>query len=208
VGIPEDMLGNIFDLFTQVDTSINRSQGGLGIGLALVKQLVGMHGGSIGVESAGLGKGSTFSVRLPVTAPPSANPTASTEEAGIGARPLNILVVDDNVDSAETTGLLLESMGYGSYALAEDGPGAIALAKELQPDVILLDIGLPGMNGYDVCRELRRDPRFADTLIIAQTGWGQDRDREMAYGAGFSHHLVKPLKPGDLTALFAQVVVA
>ena len=118
---------------------------------------------------------------------------------------LQILVVDDNIDAATTVVWLLESMGYSECAVAHDGPQALDMARELQPDVILLDLGLPGMNGYEVCRELRRNPMFADTLIIAQTGWGEDRNREMAYFAGFNHHFVKPLKPDDLAGLLAKV---
>jgi CheY-like chemotaxis protein len=119
---------------------------------------------------------------------------------------LQILVVDDDVDSATTTAWLLESMGYLNHRVACSGPEALELALALPPDVILLDIALPGMNGYEICRELRRNPLFRDTLIVAQTGWGQDRHREMAWFAGFSQHLVKPLRPADLEALFAKVV--
>ncbi|MGV3593331.1 MAG: response regulator [Gammaproteobacteria bacterium] len=124
----------------------------------------------------------------------------------MSSRSLQILVVEDNYDSATTTGWLLESMGYPNYTLAQDGPTALEIARRTQPDVVMLDIGLPGMNGYEVCRELRRNPLFADTLIIAQTGWGQDRYREMAYFAGFDHHLTKPLRPVDLEALLSKVV--
>jgi signal transduction histidine kinase len=205
IGIPGSMLTRIFDLFMQVNTSTNRSQGGLGIGLALVKQLVSMHGGSIHVTSPGLDKGSTFTVRIPVTTPPSETLAVNPQENDMSAKPLNILVVDDNVDSATTTGWLLESMGYDNYRLAHDGLQALAAAEDLTPNVILLDIGLPGMNGYEVCRQLRSNPLFEHTLIIAQTGWGQDRDREMAYFAGFDHHFVKPLKPEDISSLLAKV---
>ncbi|MDY6982495.1 MAG: response regulator [Pseudomonadota bacterium] len=121
------------------------------------------------------------------------------------SKTLQILVVDDNIDAATTVVWLLESMGYENCTVAHDGPTALDIARELQPDVILLDLGLPGMNGYEVCRELRRNPMFADTLIIAQTGWGEERNREMAYFAGFNHHFVKPLKPEDLAGLLAKV---
>lgn len=124
----------------------------------------------------------------------------------MSVKPLQILVVEDNYDSATTTGWLLESMGYPNYTLAQDGPTALEIARRMLPDVVMLDIGLPGMNGYEVCRQLRRDPLFADTLIIAQTGWGQDRYREMAYFAGFDHHLTKPLRPVELEALLSKVV--
>jgi len=123
----------------------------------------------------------------------------------MSSKSLHILVVEDNHDSATTTGWLLESMGYPNYTLAQDGPTALQVASRMLPDVVMLDIGLPGMNGYEVCRELRRNPLFADTLIIAQTGWGQDRFREMAYFAGFNHHLTKPLRPVELEALLCKV---
>ena len=121
------------------------------------------------------------------------------------AKRLEILIVDDDYDSATTTAWLVESMGYLQHRIARSGPEALELAQEVVPDVILLDIGLPGMNGYEICRELRRNRLFADTLIVAQTGWGQDRHREMAWFAGFNEHLVKPLRPMDLEALFAKV---
>ena len=116
----------------------------------------------------------------------------------MNSKSLQILVVDDNIDAATTVVWLLESMGYDNCAVAHDGPQALELARELQPEVILLDLGLPGMNGYEVCRELRRNKLFADTLIIAQTGWGEERNREMAYFAGFNHHFVKPADPTAL----------
>jgi CheY-like chemotaxis protein len=122
----------------------------------------------------------------------------------MGTKTLQILVVDDNVDSATATGLLLESIGYPDYSVAYDGPQALEIALEERPNVILLDIGLPGMNGYEVCRQLRRNPLFEKTVIIAQTGWGEDRDREMAYFAGCNHHLVKPLNPEDVAVLLAK----
>jgi signal transduction histidine kinase len=205
VGIPSSMLSKIFDLFTQVNTSIDQSQGGLGIGLALVKHLVSLHGGLIKVESDGPGEGSTFTVSLPATVAPSSEQVDSQQTSTSSAAPLQILIVDDNVDSATTTGWLLEMMGH-KYSLAHTGPYALELAQTLQPDVVLLDIGLPGMSGYEVCRQMRSNPLFENTLIVAQTGWGQERDREMARQAGFDHHLVKPLKLDDIMALFATVV--
>jgi signal transduction histidine kinase len=202
VGIPSDMLTKIFDLFTQVNSSMDHSHGGLGIGLALVKHLVGMHGGTIQVESPGANQGSIFTVRLPVTTPPSEMKPGEAMNEKQENKTLNILVVDDNVDSAQTTGWMLETIGH-NYILAHDGVRALEIAQESRPDVILLDIGLPGMNGYDVCRTLRKNPLFESTLIIAQTGWGQKRDREMAREAGFSHHLVKPLRLEDINSLLA-----
>lgn len=206
LGIPTEMLTQIFDLFTQVNRTLEQSQGGLGIGLALVKYLVEMHGGAICAQSPGLGKGSTFSLTLPVaeavtiTPAPAPGPVAA---AGEGAA-LKVLVVDDNVASAKTTGWMLEMIGH-EYTLAHDGTEALRVAKETRPRVILLDIGLPGMNGYDVCRELRKDPAFRKTVLIAQTGWGQKRDREMAEEAGFDHHLIKPVEFEKLAALLSGI---
>jgi signal transduction histidine kinase len=204
VGIPDHMRAKIFELFTQVKSSLEQSQGGLGIGLALVRHLVGMHGGTVHVESAGQNQGSTFTIHLPL-----ADPIELSEQKQISngengeIKDLRILVVDDNVASAKTTGWMLELIGCQA-SLAHDGPQALDVATTLQPDVILLDIGLPGMNGYEVCRELRRNSLFENTLIIAQTGWGQKRDREMAREAGFNHHLVKPLNIDDISALLAN----
>lgn len=200
LGIPKEMLPRVFDLFTQVDRNMDRAQGGLGIGLALVQQLVAMHGGTITAESEGEGKGSTFTVTLPlveagVEAAVSAQPTE--EQA---AQPLRVLVVDDNVASAKTTGWMLEMIGH-EPTLAHDGEEALVAARNMRPDVILLDIGLPGMDGYEVCRTLRQDPAFAKTMLIAQTGWGQAKDKAMAKEAGFDHHLVKPVDFDEFSSL-------
>ena len=204
VGIPSEMLSRIFELFTQGDTQVDGADKGLGIGLALVKHLVSMHNGTITVDSAGQSCGSTFTIRLPLSTAPV--PIEQPQLAPIAEAPaaLHILIVDDNVDSAHTTGWLLEMMGH-RCSLAHDGPQALVAAKAEPVHAIFLDIGLPGIDGYEVCRRLRQDPAFADTLIVAQTGWGQDRDREMAREAGFSHHLVKPLRLDDITALLAAV---
>lgn len=203
VGIPEDMRLKIFDLFTQVNSSQEQTHGGLGIGLALVKHLVELHQGTIEVVSAGLNQGSTFTVYMPlVEAPQPSEVSLDHPQISKPTRNLNILIVDDNVASAQTTGWMLEMLGY-HYTLSHDGPEALALAYKLQPDAILLDIGLPSMNGYEVCRELRKNPLFENTLIIAQTGWGQKRDRDMAKEAGFNHHLVKPLKLAQIIELLA-----
>ncbi len=208
LGIPEDMLPKVFELFTQVDRNLERSQGGLGIGLALVRRLAEMHGGSIIAESAGLGKGSTFTVRLPLAMPKvEETPVALTgdQEPEAPPRSLNILVVDDNLDAAKTTGWMLEMIGHVP-TLAHDGPGALSAARELNPEVIMLDIGLPGMNGYDVCRALRKEVQFKNTLFIAQTGWGQERDRKEAEAAGFHYHLVKPVGLDDISNLLTDAL--
>lgn len=201
VGIPAPMLPKVFDLFTQVEKGIERSRGGLGIGLALARQLVEMHDGSIVAESPGTGQGSTFTVLLPLAGGvgPARQPEA---EAPLAAGSLNILIVDDNVSSAETTGQMLALIGHRT-ALAFDGAEALKTAREIQPDVIMLDIGMPGMSGYDVCRTLRDDPAFAKTIFIAQTGWGQESDRLKAQEAGFDHHLTKPVELAELSRLLA-----
>ena len=205
VGIPADMLSTVFDLFTQVDRSLDRAQGGLGIGLALVKQLIQMHGGSINAKSAGINQGSTFTITLPLSTDSESAYTPLLEEPQTvqpSAGALRVLVVDDNAPAAQTIGWLLELEGHEPI-LAHNAAEALIAARENKPDAILLDIGLPDMNGYDLCRELRKDPQFKNTLIIAQTGWGQQRDRDLAQQAGFDHHLVKPLNTEQLTGLLA-----
>ena len=208
VGIPTDKLDAIFEMFSQVDDALNRSHGGLGIGLSLVKRLVDMHGGNITAHSAGRGAGSTFSMRLPLATPtrrPS-EPVRHDDTMG-GASSLTILVVDDNPDAAASTTLLLKLMG-NRVRVANDGEEAIAVARECQPDVILLDIGLPKLNGYDVCRRLRTEAWAAGTTIIAVTGWGQAEDRRRTQAAGFDHHLVKPVDPAALLSLLAPLTAS
>jgi len=205
LGIPPDMLPRVFDLFTQVDRTLARAQGGLGIGLALVKRLLEMHGGSISVESAGQGKGSSFTISLPLVADNRIAASTELNEQADSAQQssLNILVVDDNIASAKTTGWMLEMIGHNP-TLAHDGSDALEMARRTSPDVVLLDIGLPGMSGYDVCRALRSEPQFKDTIFIAQTGWGQEKDRREAREAGFHHHLVKPVNFEELSTLLTQ----
>jgi signal transduction histidine kinase len=209
VGISSDMLAQVFDLFTQVRDNIDRSHGGLGIGLALVKQLVEMHGGAIDAESAGPGKGSTFRVRLPVAK--SASVTLGAPEPTSPAAPqagaLKVLVVDDNVDVAQTVGWMLETIGH-DYRLVHEGKLAVQTAQEYRPDAILLDIGMPGMDGYAVCRALREQTLFDDTVIIAQTGWGQSQARAAAGESRFDHHLVKPVNMDRLEQLLAGILSA
>lgn len=206
IGIPEDMLPRIFELFTQVERGSQRAQGGLGIGLALVRRLVQMHGGTIRAQSEGPGSGSAFTVEFDLAPPPSE--AAQIHEAAAAApqapESLKILVVDDNVPSAQTMGWMLEMLGH-RVVLAHDGPAALAAAKEHLPDAILLDIGMPGMSGYDVARALRQDARFKDVLLIAQTGWGRDKDRQEALAAGFNHHLVKPVSHEQFAGLLAGI---
>lgn len=205
IGIPADMQSKVFDLFTQVHNHLDRSQGGLGIGLALVKQLVDMHGGTVSAESAGPGSGSRFSVRVPLARGPASQATPDGPVAVPDqANALKVLVVDDNPDVAQAVGWMLEEIGH-RYHVVHDGRRALPEAREYRPDVILLDIGLPGMDGYEVCRALREDELFKDTPIIAQTGWGQARDKTSASEAGFNDHLTKPVALDDLERVLAGV---
>jgi signal transduction histidine kinase len=205
LGIPADMQSKVFQLFAQVENHADRARGGLGIGLALVKQLVAMHDGAVSAESAGLGQGSVFTVRIPLAAAGvETQPEADDVAPETGpAHPLKILVVDDNVVVAQTVGWMLEEIGH-QYHLVHDGRQALQAAREFRPDAILLDIGLPVMDGYAVCRAFRQDDLFRDVLIIAQTGWGQERDKTLASQAGFDHHLVKPVAYDELKRLLVN----
>jgi signal transduction histidine kinase len=209
VGIPSDMLPRVFDLFTQVRDNLDRSHGGLGIGLALVKQLVEMHGGSITAESDGPGKGSAFYVRLPVMelAPAAPNVTEPDLRPSPSNGALKVLIVDDNVDVAQTIGWMMETIGH-DYRMVHEGKLAVPTAQDYRPDAILLDIGMPGMDGYAVCRALREQPLFDNTVIIAQTGWGQTQAGAASGESGFDHHLVKPVTMDRLEELLADVASA
>ena len=208
IGIPAEMLPRIFEMFTQADRSTNGSPGGLGIGLTLVKRLVEMHGGKITVHSAGPGKGSEFTVRLPVTSsrlPNKEAPGKSRQAPRIGrSAPVRILVVDDNHDSADSLGLLLSLLG-NEVRVVHDGLTAVDVASEFQPRVVLLDIGLPALNGYEAAQRIRQQPGGNQAVLIAVTGWGQEVDRNRSKEAGFDHHLVKPVDPDALTRLLASV---
>ena len=206
LGIAPELLLHVFDLFTQADRSLDRSQGGLGIGLSLVQHLVGMHRGTVEVQSAGLGQGSEFTVRLPVLLSPAVQapairaPAAPAEQT---MRGLRILVVDDNEDSAEMLARLLNRSGH-DVRTAYTGPAALDVAAAQFPDVVLLDIGLPGINGYEVARRLRLLPRLNDVRIIAMTGYGQDADRQLAREAGFDSHLTKPIDYQKVVELLTE----
>lgn len=205
LGIHEQMLPRVFEMFTQVHQKGDVVNGGLGIGLSLVKRLLEMHDGSISAESGGAGQGSRFTVRLPLTAKRPAQEQEPVDKKDAESQSaLQVLVVDDNIPSAQTIGWMLELIGH-TPTLAHDGPEAIKVARSLNPDVILLDIGLPGMTGYEVCRTLRQEPEFADTLFVAQTGWGQDKDKNEAFAAGFDHHLVKPVNMQQFSELLKDV---
>lgn len=199
-GIPPDKLDSIFDMFMQVDRTAERSQGGLGIGLTLVKRLAEMHGGSIEAKSAGEGQGSAFIVRLPILQTPvGISPAASDTPAASSAK-RRILIVDDNKDSADSLALLLEITGNKTY-MAHDGVEAVEAIEKHRPEVVLLDIGLPKLDGHEVCRRVREQPWGKDIMVIALTGWGQEDDRRKSEEAGFNGHLVKPVDYDKLLEL-------
>lgn len=204
IGIPPESLGNIFDMFSQVDRSIERSSGGLGIGLALVKGLVEMHGGTVTVASEGEGRGSTFTVTLPVHAAerePAVTASTDNEHAGPKWR---VLVVDDNRDGADSLALMLRLL-QNEVRTANDGLEAVAEAERFRPDVILMDIGMPRMNGLDATRRIRAQDWGRGITVIALTGWGQENDRERSREAGCDGHLVKPVNLPDLEKMLAEV---
>jgi signal transduction histidine kinase/CheY-like chemotaxis protein len=195
VGIAADMLPNLFQLFRRADESLARSEGGLGIGLALARGLVEMHGGRIEALSEGHGKGSEFVIRLPRSvavevAEPQHRPPAEAQKRE--ARQLRVLVVDDSVDSAESMAIILEMSGH-DVRKAHNGPDALSAASEYRPDIVLMDIGMPGMRGHEVAQKMRETAATRDVVLIAMTGYGRQVDREQSRAAGFDHHLVKPL---------------
>jgi PAS domain S-box-containing protein len=204
VGIPADKLDAIFEMFTQVDSSLEQSQGGLGIGLTLVKRLVEMHGGTVTARSAGADHGSTFEVRLPALREAATIASPAADQPQTSNATYRILVVDDNQDSADSLAMLMELHGHDVY-IAHDGQSALDSAEQHRPDVVLLDIGLPVLNGHDVCRRIRQQPWGQATVVIALTGWGQDEDRRRSQEAGFDGHLVKPVDHGRLLALLASL---
>jgi len=198
IGISPALLSNVFDMFMQVDRSTRRSQGGLGIGLTLVRSLVSMHGGTVEARSEGQGLGSEFIVRLP---------TMAAQQVADGPRPLveplparRILIVDDSRDGGESLAMLLRVLG-AEISLAHSGRQALELVDSFKPDVVLLDIGMPGMDGYEVARRIRSNPDNRHISLIALTGWGQDEDRRRSVAAGFDHHLVKPADIDQLRQL-------
>jgi signal transduction histidine kinase/CheY-like chemotaxis protein len=203
VGIPPEMLASIFDLFTQVDHSLDRSQGGLGIGLTLVHRLVEMHGGRVQAFSGGPGQGSEFIVRLPALAAEPAGPNGAARQPGRPRR-CRVLVVDDNVDGAESLALLLRVAGH-DVRISHNGPAGLTEAAAFHPEVVLLDIGLPGMDGYEVARRLQEQPDLPRPLLVAVTGYGQDEAVRRSRAAGFDHHIVKPADPAALASLFASL---
>jgi PAS domain S-box-containing protein len=204
IGIPADKLEAIFEMFTQVDSSLEHSQGGLGIGLTLVKRIVEMHGGTVTAHSAGAGRGSSFEVRLPVLREPATTAAPAADQPQTSSGTYRILVVDDNQDSADSLAMLMELHGH-DVSIAHDGQSALESAEQERPDVVLLDIGLPVLNGHDVCRRIRQQPWGQGMVLIALTGWGQDEDRRRSQEAGFDGHLVKPVDHRRLLALLASL---
>ena len=210
IGIAPELLPHIFDIFTQADRSLDRSQGGLGIGLCLVQRLVELHGGTVEVHSV-LGQGSEFVVRLPVVQPtlpaspalpsPAPDTALPPAKAATGCR---VLVVDDNVDAAQSLAMLLELTGH-EVRLAYDGPSAVEAVMQYQPDVVLLDIGLPGLDGFEVAQQIRRQAALGNVVLVALTGYGQDADRRLAKDAGFDYHLVKPASFSQIEEILQSV---
>jgi CheY-like chemotaxis protein/two-component sensor histidine kinase len=204
VGIAPELLPRIFDMFTQAERSLDRSQGGLGIGLALVQRLVEMHAGRVEVISE-LGKGSEFVVRLPAalsSEPPVLAPSIGSAKPAATA--LRVLVVDDNADTAETLASLLREVGH-DVRIGYDGPSALEVALSFLPNVVLLDIGLPGLSGYEVAKRLRQQSVLRNVVLIAVTGYSQDSDRRSSLEAGFDHHLIKPANFDKVQQILAMV---
>ena len=203
IGVAAEDLPRLFDMFVQADTSLERSRDGLGIGLTLVKTLVEMHGGSVEARSEGPGRGSEFTIRLPLASPALQVPAARAIATAPVSVPRRVLIVDDSVDGAASLAMLLELAGHQTWQ-AHDGVEAVAAAGRIRPDVLLLDIGLPRMNGYEACRQIRQQPWGRALFIVALTGWGQEDDRLQSREAGFDAHMVKPVDHDQLLELLAS----
>jgi CheY-like chemotaxis protein len=204
VGVDPAMQHRIFELFEQADKSLERGNAGLGIGLTLARQLVQLHGGEIAVASEGIGRGATFTVRLPRSQSDAAAPTPAPPGDGAAPHALRIVVADDNVDFAESLQAILEINGH-DVTIVPDGEAALAAIRRQLPDLAILDIGMPGLNGYELARRLRAEAATASLYLIAVTGWGQAADRQAASDAGFDRHLVKPLEPDALLEVLAAL---
>jgi len=207
IGMAAEQLPEVFEMFTQLETSLDRAQGGLGIGLTLVKRVVELHGGSVQAHSEGPGLGSEFVVRLPLVSEGSEPDTSKVDDALATAKSLlRVLIVDDNQDGADSLSEMLKMMGHDTRT-AYGGQEGVDMAGAYRPDVVLLDIGMPGLNGYEACRLIRAQPKGKDVMLIALTGWGQDEDRRRSHDAGFDHHMVKPVSPQALMRMMAVLTV-
>jgi CheY-like chemotaxis protein len=200
IGIAPDVLPRIFELFTQADRTLARERGGLGIGLTVVRRLVELHGGTVRAASDGLGHGTEFRITLPILADADSLAEAATPARSVSGPARRVLVVDDNRDSAEGVRRILEREGH-TVELAHDGSGALQAARQSQPEIVVLDLGLPGMDGYEVARVIRADANLTGTFLIAMTGYGTEADRQRALAVGFDVHLTKPIEPGVLRDL-------
>jgi CheY-like chemotaxis protein len=202
VGFPSADRERLFEMFTQLDPDRSRVRGGLGVGLALVRRLVEMHGGRVEASSGGPGRGAAFRVTLPHRMPAGLAPRRIPAPPPGAGESLRILVVDDNTDSASSLATLLELSGHETR-MSHDGEGAVREAEAFEPDVVLLDIGLPGMDGHEAARRIRALPGGRQILLVAVTGWGQEHDRRRSREAGFDHHVVKPLRAAALESLLS-----
>lgn len=207
IGIPADQLPRVFHMFSQVDRSLEKTQGGLGIGLTLVRRLVETHGGTVEARSEGVGFGSEFVARLPAAEAADAPGAAPEGEPPAARSALRVRIVDDSRDGADSPAAMMRLVGHGPLT-ASDGEEAVASAAAFRPGVVLLDIGLPRLSGYDASRRIRAAAGAEPPLLVAQTGWGADEDRRRTREAGFDHHLTKPVDPDALLALLAATVVA
>ncbi|HET9205657.1 MAG TPA: ATP-binding protein [Burkholderiaceae bacterium] len=204
-GIPPDMLEQVFELFTQVKRAPGRAQEGLGIGLSLVRRLVLLHGGSVVAESAGLGSGSTFTVRLPAVDAPAADAAATTDSGlAMAQRRMRVLVIDDNVDAADALAIQLEMHGHLTRT-EYGGATGLRMAREFDPEVVFCDIGMSGVDGHEVAARLRADPRHASTVLVALTGWGSEEDKRRTRSTGFDFHLVKPVSVDAVNEILARL---
>jgi CheY-like chemotaxis protein len=207
IGLEAASIERIFAMFSQVDSVIDRSEGGLGIGLALVRGLVELHGGSVSAQSEGLGRGSRFVLQLPGITERAAAPVKPTQPPSQPGKGWRIVIADDNRDAATSLAMLLELAGH-EVRLANDGAEALAIIEAFQPHAAFIDIGMPLLNGYDVARRVRRHAWGADMRLIAVSGWGQDHNKRQAHQAGFDHHLTKPFEPSQPELLLQQLLGA